>query len=168
MKIIKMGSLQIEPEAKHLSTAFLTFQKFGFVILGLILLAAFLGLFGKGLLSATVKTDGNLAISYEKFIRQQASSVYQITISPKINSNTKVVKLWINQSFYKNLSLKSVIPTPAIEEISDDKVLYTFNVSNPDKINITLVIEPEELGVIASEIGLSSGERIQLNQLIYP
>lgn len=166
MPIKKIESLEIEPEAKHINKTFLYVQRIGIILMALIMLAAFLGVFGKGLFTLTSRSQGTLTISYERFIRKQAATFYHIKIHSNLNS--KAVKFWIDPSFYKKLAIKNINPIPSFEDISDNKILYTFNTNNSDLIEITLQAEPEKMGMMTTRMGLSEEEQIQLKQLIYP
>lgn len=166
MKIIKLGSLQIEPEAKHLNSTFLFIQKISFILMAITLLVSFLGLLGNGMFSAISKTEKNITVSYEKFLHKQGITTYTIAINSPVNNNR--LKFWIDPSFYKKLIIKNINPTPTKEEIINNKIYYSFDTNNTNIINIKFIVEPEGWGVLTTQMGLPEGGPIYLTQLIYP
>lgn len=167
VKITKIGSLQIEQEAKRVSPGFLIFQRTGLTIMCLVMISALLGLFGKGYLSVMTQSTGNLTVQYQKFIHQEAASIYRLHVTPESLKEKKLL-IWIDQSLLDKLTIKSMNPEPESTSFENNKIIYTFNVAQLTPIHITMMVEPEEFGIIAANIGLMNGEHITLNQIIYP
>jgi hypothetical protein len=165
LKKTKIKHLQIEPDARYFNENFLKIQKFGFAIMLLLILAALLGLFGSGLFSYTIKTHGNLNIIYEKFIRQQASTVLNINVHSQCDKENIVS---ISKTFFKNVSIKSITPTPYKEVSTSNSIQYSFFCDNSiNGLQIMLVIEPETFGLLQGSVEVNNNQ-IQLTQFVYP
>ncbi|MBA3661897.1 MAG: hypothetical protein H0W64_09225 [Gammaproteobacteria bacterium] len=172
-EIKRIGTLDIEPSAAHLDTTFFIIQKIGICIMSVLLLGGIFGLFGSGILGPTTAVKGSLQITYNKFTRLQATNVFHINIIPSRDHSTQSsdLRLWIDQSFFKKISIKSLSPTPSSEEIRNNKIIYSFHASdNSQTSQIILAIEPEEFGHSHAEMGLinSNNDKIKIHQFIYP
>lgn len=165
MSVNKSKKLQIEPEAQYFNDIFLKVQKIGFAIMGLLILAALLGLFGSGFLSHVEKNNGNLNLEYEKFIRQQASTLLSI----QLNKCEKENILSISKSFFEKISIKSINPTPFKVVSFNNDIQYYFlcDPTAVGAVNVVLVIEPEQFGLLQGEVAVAN-DRIALTQFVYP
>ena len=164
-KTLTTRKLEIEPGAYHFNEAFLNTQRIGFVIMSLLILAALLGFFGSGFFSQTIKTNADLTITYEKFIRQQASTVINISLNSQCDKESI---LSLDKTFFKNVSLKSITPTPSKEISTNNSIQYIFLCDNATAgIQIVMVLEPETFGLLRGSMYVNNNQ-IQLSQFVYP
>jgi hypothetical protein len=164
-KIKKIGTLQIESEATHIDPIISSLQVSGFILICLIWFFAFIGLLGSGFISQTRIKNAFFEIEYLKFARIQATYLFNFQINnfPKSKSMT----IWITNEFFKKNIVRNIIPQPIMEEMFNNGIRYTFR-SDSENSNIIFVLEPEKFGFLTYEISVNNGDKIKINQLIYP
>ncbi|HEV7859212.1 MAG TPA: hypothetical protein VGO91_11390 [Pyrinomonadaceae bacterium] len=146
-------------------------QRVGWGVILLILLAALLGLFGTGWLDRAVagQPGSQLWLEYNRFGRLQAeTSRLEVHLGPGTGANGKV-RIWLNHEYMQGVRVTSVTPEPESVEAGPERFTYVFNV--PDSSQQTLIIfrlEPDKMGRLKGEVGLEGGASLGFKQFIYP
>jgi hypothetical protein len=139
-------------------------QRAGWVLLGLITIAASLGLFGRGLLSSASVADGGLRLRYERWERFQRPTMIQLAISAKPGRTTSV---FIERLYLDAIRIESIMPQPEKVDANSRGLIYHFS-AEEDPITVTIHLEMEQFGVVSGQIGLVGGPTISLKQFVYP
>ncbi|HEX2549019.1 MAG TPA: hypothetical protein VHM20_04265 [Gammaproteobacteria bacterium] len=168
MKIKKYHGIEIEEGADNINPYYFYFRRSGIVILLLFLFVAFLGVFGSGFLNKHSITNNFFTVRYDKFLKLQSTSIYQIKIHYPNMCVHNQLQFWIHADFFKGMSIKEMNPKPNSEVIMQDKILFTFDCDPMITLAVVnIVVEPEIFGFHASQIGIGTNI-INLSQLIYP
>jgi hypothetical protein len=166
----EQGSLEIEQELPYQRRAWRR-QRIEWALLTLVLLAAVLGLFGRGLLSAVEAGDraAPVWLEYERFARAQAeTNNLRFHLAPTAASDGRV-RLWLSRAYLEHVRVLQVVPEPQTVEASADRYIYVFNA--PDLRAPTVVtfnLDPESLGRLNGQAGLDAGPAFEFRQFIYP
>ncbi len=146
-------------------------QRFGWVAMGLVILAALAGLMGTGPLSqATARSpDGNLRLEYLRFERRHAPTEVRMEIDGSAVREGEV-RVWVDEAFLDRIELEQVIPEP--EEVLSEpgRMVYVFPaVSDPSQsIEVTFQLEQDVTGVHTDTVGLVDGPELVFWQVVYP
>lgn len=134
--------------------------RFGWFLMGLVLLAAQLGIFGNGPLSQKTYVSDNLSIAYERYMRIEKDVELQVQVE-ELGLDTTIT---INNDYLKKVRISQVVPEPASVEVRDDKLIYRF--SSLESGVITFYLNPMQMGSQQLELTVG-GRMVRFNQFIY-
>lgn len=145
-------------------------QRAGWALIGLVLLAALLGLFGPGLPGRAHAMDQNsrLRIEYGRFEREQAETTLRVQLGAGAAQNGEA-RLWLSREYMDGIEIQSVAPEPERVEAAGDRLTYVFNVSDAaQETPVTFHFEPERIGRLRGRAGLADGTSVEFSQFVYP
>ncbi len=146
-------------------------QRIGWAVMGLILLAACLGLFGHGPLSRATAGDGGgpLQAEYERFCRLQTATTLRLRIQPAAVRDGRA-RLWLDRDYLNAVSLGAVVPEPERVEVGSDRIMYEFAVdeSGEGPAVVSFELEPQRPGLLRGAAGLEDGPSIPLRMWVHP
>lgn len=165
----QVGDLELEQDLKFEKKEW-TAQRLGRAMMGLIVVAALLGLFGGGPLSLTeVKhPDGDFSLTYERFGRRGTTSNLIVEIDPKTVSGGEAT-LWLSTAYLDNLRLENVHPMPDEVSITPTGYLYTFLVEQEDaSLVVTLDLTIDAMGVKKVAVGIDQNNPMNITHFFMP
>ncbi|WP_205500191.1 hypothetical protein [Rufibacter psychrotolerans] len=129
-------------------------------LMGLVLLAAAFGLFGRGMLSDKTYAAHGTQIEYNKFMRVEKGTELHISVAGAGQGTT----ISFNNDYIRKVRIDQVIPEPATVEVKDQKLVYTF----PSAQNglITFFLVPHKMGRQRLEITVGPAQ-LRETQFIY-
>jgi hypothetical protein len=146
-------------------------QRVGWGVLGLILLAAMLGLFGTGWLDSAVagQPGSPMWMEYNRFGRIQAeTSKLQIHLGPGTGANGKV-RIWLNREYLEGVRVTNLTPEPESVEAGPDRFTYVFNAPDASQPSVVIFrLEPDHIGRLKGQVGLEGGASLSFKQFVYP
>lgn len=135
-------------------------QRVGTLLLGLVLVATVLGLFGDGPLSKARRESGRFAVEYERFGRFGSPVVLQL--------NVKGDRLWLGEAFLRNVQVNSVVPEPTAWRDTGNRHELEFAVpSGASELEVALHVSFREYGKLVGEAGAGE-DSVAWEQWIYP
>lgn len=165
----QVGSLEVYEDLPFQERSW-KIQRFGWILMGLAVMGALLGLFGPGPLSSASqgRQGGPLRLEYNRFERFQSPATLHIHLKPGVEKEG-AVRVWINHDYLKGVQIRGITPEPDEVEGGPDRLTYLFRVekSGPPK-EITFHLETEQFGLLPGRIGLNTGEELAFRQWIYP
>src|SRR3954462_11584167 len=143
-------------------------QRVSWVIVVLILVAGFAGVFGVGPLSYTQTTVGPMTVEYQRFIRNLAPTELHLRVDQSAAVDGQI-HIWLDQSFVDEFEIQEVNPEPVAMESGPDRVVYQFAVAESNPVaEIAFDLEPNEPGPSHSQIGVLDGPEVDFDQFVYP
>ena len=143
------------------------FQRIGWWVLSAFVLAAALGVFGRGPLSQAEAGEraSTLWIEYERFIRVGART--RIIIHATATENG--LHLRLNRDFLEGYRLEGVTPEPAAIEPGPSVTGIRFDppASGATPFTIILDLEPLQAGRHTASVASGDGARASFRQLAY-
>jgi hypothetical protein len=138
-------------------------QRVGRVILLIGLAAAVLGIFGTGPLASATATapGGTSSVDYDRFLRTTQSTDLQISTQASHGPATVAVA----QSYLDTTPITTVSPQPDSETARGDRVVFTWQGSLPDQIE--LQVAPQTIGVHRATIWVA-GTPVRFRQVTWP
>src|SRR5690606_36515979 len=101
-------------------------ERVGWLVLGAIVIAALMGLFGGGWLgrAAIAAADGRLSLEYDRLWRVQSPTALRLEVSPP--SADDGVRVWMAWDYVESVNLTEIMPQPARVEGGAERVLFEF------------------------------------------
>ena len=145
-----------------------TWQRAGWAVMGLIVLAALIGLLGSGPLSRTSTAQGPLRLEYARFERRHAPTGLELTLTGA-PAEAGQVDLWFSLDFLEGIEITSIVPDPESAEVANEGMVYRFAVDGSAREFIMrLAFEHNDPGVRTGAIGVVDGPEIRFSQFVYP
>lgn len=165
----RVGDLEIDQDLEFQRRSWAV-QRVGRVVVGLLVLAALLGLFGAGPLSgASAGREGDdLRLEYSRFGRLMSPMTLRVHLAESAARGDKV-RLWLSRDYLAGVKVDQVMPEPDSVEAGKDRLTYTFSLTDPSaSTEVAFHLEPQTFGPLPGEIGLENGSALGFRQFIYP
>ena len=144
-------------------------ERVGWVLLGVVLASAVLGLFGGGPLSQARVTDQQqtFEVTYERFTRALTYTVLEITVDAGAIEDSSVT-VYLSDTWIDNVTTWQITPEPDSTTRTDEGIFYEFATRPNSPLVATLLYRPNDPGISRSAVGIGDSERVELWQLVYP
>jgi hypothetical protein len=165
----RIGDIELDQDLPFERAQWIT-QRFGWALFALFVLAATLGLFGGGPLSAaTAGGDGvGLTIGYERFVRLQGQGELNVELAGNQAVNGEL-ELWIDTAYLGAVTIGEITPAPVEVRSDGDRLVHVFAVDDPAQpVRVSISYVPQEIGRLAGAIGVNGGPAIEYTQFSYP
>jgi hypothetical protein len=165
----RIGDLELEEDYEAQLRTW-RFQRIGWVVIGLVLLAALLGVFGTGPLSftSTGSAEGGLQVDYPRFWRYGRPMTVTVNFNPAPDADG-LTRLWIDRAYVRSLRIEGITPEPERSELLPDQIRYVFRVADgQQRVSISINVQPDASGPLRGRVGMSPGEQVEFTQFIYP
>jgi hypothetical protein len=146
--------------------------------MGLFVVAALLGLFGRGPLShrTHMTANGRLALDFEPVARWGTSTQITVHLSaPEVRSSVdegafQTISVSVNNAIVEPLGLQQIIPRPNATKAVSGGALYEFAIPRgQDSALVRFVLKPSAVGLIRADIGDGpEGNSLSWSQWILP
>jgi hypothetical protein len=154
--------LQLEQDLRFQYREWIT-QRIGWVVIGLVLVTALLGVFGTGPVSSSSVSGPGLRLEYERFGRVQKSTSLRFYLADTQEAATVL----ISRQYLQSVQVENIAPQPQKVESDDHWLIYHFP-TRRKPAEIIFHLKPEKLGSLLGEARLADGEAISFSQFIYP
>ena len=147
------------------------FQRIGWIAIGLVLIGALLGLFGRGPLSRSVATDpeNRFALEYDRIARYESPFRLVIQLQPvPESSRSRTARLWIDGQYAESLRIEQITPEADRTEITADGFVYMFHMSNGQSSTITMTGTMEHVGWVQGRLGTGPRDAVVFRQFVFP
>jgi len=144
------------------------FEKAVWISFTLIIVAAILGVFGRGPLakSSFQTPDGAMNIKYERVERFATPSLLRIEFGPGAIHEGKV-QLWVSEGLITTLGNQRVIPQPSSSTLGQGGIFYTFPVTtNPATAQFELT--PARPGAYNLKLRIPGSQEVSLRIFVVP
>jgi hypothetical protein len=163
----RVGDLEVEEDLDFQRREW-TAERVAWVVMGLLLLAALLGVFGRGPLSNATAEEGSLRVGYARFERKGAPTEVRVEIAAG-TAHQGQVHLWLDRDYAMGVEIRQIAPEPEQAQTGGDRVLYVFQVNDPSQpVDVIVRLEHDDWGVKTGRIGLVNGPELELRQIVYP
>ena len=145
-------------------------QRAGWLLMWLVILAALLGVFGKGVLANAVASDpgGALTVKYSRFERNRSPSALEVTIGPVQTTGGKFA-IALDRDFVNRIEIQRMDPEPASVKGDREHVVYEFEVTEAGQpAEVVIDYEHAQFGLPHTRLALENGPEVLLRQVVYP
>lgn len=146
-------------------------ERIGWIVMGILVLAALAGVFATGPASWAEAHDpsGQVRVEYERFQRHMAPFSLQVHIAPEsVSGDTIAVRL--NADLVNAIQVQKVVPEPQNAKATADGIAYTFAVLEPGKpaaLHFSFLVS-RTFGTVDARIGLSGRPPARFTIFVYP
>jgi hypothetical protein len=147
-----------------------TVQRIAWVVMALLLVAALIGLFGRGpIASATAGDDDDpIRVSYKRLERKAAPSALEIRAAPGQAQNGQL-EVWIDADYLGGVQVQDISPEPQEMRAAGDQIVYAVLVEDPSQPTLIVVqLEHERIGRTMGRVGLLGGPGVSFGQFVFP
>lgn len=146
-------------------------QRISWVLMALAIIAALLGLFGRGPLSDAVAGEegGPLWVEYHRFARFGSPEHLRVHWGPNLADRDGTVRVWVSKQYLHAQQIEHVSPQPESVEVGEDRLVYVFKVEDPAKSgSATFSLTTAQRGRATAKLGLEGRQAVEFWQFIYP
>jgi hypothetical protein len=164
----KVGDLQIDQDMEFQEKSWKV-QRAAWVFFAILITAGLLGIFGEGPVSASTTNDNQgLEVSYERFWRMGKELELRFLFQPQAPPEGKL-SLFIGREYLQDFHIRNILPEPDSVSAVPGGYLFEFNVrgDEPDFL-VVFTLMPDHYGSYAMEVGQPEGQRLVINQLVFP
>lgn len=165
----RVGDLEIQQDLAFQERMWQV-QRVGWVIMALLLLAAALGLLGRGWLSRTTLGEaGDLMwIEYDRFAHLKADMTLDVHLNGSAGAGNEA-RLWLDRSYLERVQIERITPQPDSVEVTGERLTYVFKVSEAgEPVDVTFSLQPTDFGWLEGQVGLPDGPTLDFGQFVYP
>jgi hypothetical protein len=143
------------------------FERVGWVFMALVIVAAMLGLFGKGYLSEAVLDREQFQMKYQRFLHFGDLTSLEIEIPPQ-RSESGVVAIAFSNAYMHNFRIERIQPDPE-SSAHGDQILYWFTATRTgEPVKVQFRLEPQTIGTLEGEIFVNGEDGYIFRQFVYP
>ena len=145
-------------------------QRFGWVAMAATILAALLGLTGRGWLSqATADAEGDaFRLEYERFERLQAPTTLRVRLSTAATGGEQT-EVWLARDYVDGIMVETIEPEPQEVRVGAERMTYVIAIERPgEPLAVTFHLRPTEFGRRSGRVGLPDGPSLSFAQVVYP
>ena len=137
------------------------------ILVAVIVVAGFLGLFGTGPLSSTETTveERPITIKYDRILRRTLQSELTLVVTSPIAD--RVLEIEIPNSFLQDIDIASTSPRSSAMRTERDGVVYAFDIGTTRAGQIVFSLKPRTTGFMNSSLQVL-GTTVSLRQLVLP
>lgn len=135
-------------------------QRIGWVLMFVFLIAALLGLFGEGPLSAKTIEAGSITVKYQRFCRYEHGMQLKL-----LSAGEGITVVALPQQYLKKFKVDKIVPSPSSEVASPGYINYMFAGQQND--NVSFYLLPSERGGAGGVIKVNN-QTVALQHYIYP
>lgn len=143
------------------------FERIGWFIMGLIILAALLGYAGHGLYSGAEEGDDRLRIEYPRFTRHLSPAQMKIHVGADAVEGGAVTLL-LNEDFADSFEIDNVVPMPAQWQAGAGGVRMRIPMRGDAPGVVRIYMTPQGFGPVSTQVGIDGAPALELWQFIYP
>jgi hypothetical protein len=136
------------------------FQRVGLYCILIIVLTAAMGLYGNGVISRKMHTEGSAWVELDQFFRQNAKMQLRVG-----TESAKKVIISFSMHYLNHFEIDAIVPEPKESYFENDEIRYTFN--GDDSITITFYLVPQDVGNIKGSLRVNEN-LFTINHLIFP
>ena len=137
-------------------------QRVGWLIIGIVIIAAICGVFGTGPFSRASAESGGLRVEYERFGRLQQPMKVRFVLSEAKHG----AQIALSRAYLNSLHVEQIVPQPSEVEAAGPWLVYRF--AGPGPLAVAFDIKAEEFGRLRGSARAGGGNAVAFRQFIYP
>jgi hypothetical protein len=142
-------------------------RRIGLALMCLLVVAAAIGLFGRGFLSTTTAQSSDQAVQarFDRFLHYAAPTELRVAISSPANP----MQVSVSRNYLEQFELRSVLPDPDKVHAGENGLVFAFNVAGkPRETGVVFLLQPSRVGTVSGRLRVDDHSEIELRQFVYP
>jgi hypothetical protein len=146
-----------------------SFERWGWLVLLLILIGAALGLAGDGVLAAATASSANgvVTVEYPRYLRAKSPQRLSVLLAPPAGASGDTLSLWLDAAYLEDVIIERISPEPARIEAGMERRTFEFAWDGSGPVPVTFEVTMRGGGRLVGRIG-SGAEAVTISQLVYP
>ncbi|MPV36985.1 hypothetical protein [Georgenia subflava] len=141
-------------------------QRAGWLLLTLFVLAGLLGLLGTGPLSWTTVNDGAVTVELDRVTRHEADDSITFVFGPEaVQDGTITAEL--TGDWPSGVDLSGISPEPSEQLLVPGGMVLEFMVDEPGETEVSLSFRAQRHGTLAAELAVGS-DSVAFSQFVMP
>jgi hypothetical protein len=144
-------------------------QRILWLLVIVLLIAAFLGFFGgEGVLQKSVakSNESRLIVEYPAYERLKAPSSLTLTA---VNTPKDTTKISVSREFLDAVQIEHITPEPDSVQADSREITYDFNVApGMRELKVTIDMSFQEFGPVSGSFHLVDSPAVTTKQFVYP
>ncbi|MGN6328765.1 MAG: hypothetical protein ACTHL5_07480 [Rhodanobacter sp.] len=165
----KDRSIQIEEDLTYQRREW-RFERAGWAVIAMLLLAGLLGLLGYGPLSQTqVGTQGALMMSYDRLQRASAPTEYHFQADASLARNGQL-RLRFDDALLDEVEMESILPEPVQTRAGPGYTEFVFAMDGAEgpPARLQFQFKPATFGHVRGRVRTQGAEPLVIDQIILP
>lgn len=143
------------------------FERVGWVFIALMVVAAMLGLFGKGYLSEAALKNEHFHMKYERFLHFGDLTSLEIEVMPE-KGESGVVAIAFSNAYMHRFRIERIQPDPE-SSAHGDQILFWFTATGTgEPVKVQFRMEPQKIGALEGKIFVNGEDGYVFRQFVYP
>jgi hypothetical protein len=166
MSLKRVGDLEIEEDmAFHRRLWF--FERLGWGVILVVVIAALSGLFGSGISSSGSAATRGLEVDYDRFARYGADTTVRARFT--LPDGQRQARIGVSTAFLERMRVEKVTPQPDSVEVGADQLFYVFAIAQGGPpSSVTFHLKPQRVGRASAQVTLGGEASVSFDQLVYP
>lgn len=145
-------------------------QRIAWAGMAVLVLAALLGLFGRGPLSRTSASTAGvpLTIDYDRFVRAGDRTDLVLHLGPGSADGPRL-RCWLASDYLDRLQLEQITPRPEAIEVGPSRHVFVFlRTDGEEQARVVFHFQPTRMGPLSGRAGCGDGPEVVFSQFCYP
>lgn len=165
-EIQRVGDLELDQDLAYQQREWRA-QRIGWAVLGLLIVAASLGLMGPGLFNkATLQGDG-VQLEIPRTQRYWAPAQVQFVLSADASAGEHV-RLWLSQGFLGSVQVQQITPQPESVTATADGQTYLFRRAPEQPMTVSFDVTTQQVGLVRGEARRDDRPPLLFSQFVFP
>ncbi|AGA10761.1 hypothetical protein CN151_22460 [Sinorhizobium meliloti] len=161
---VRPDGLQIE-EHRAFQESFWKVERVAWIVFGLTLLAAVLGVTGsRGWLQRQAMTFAGGSVDVPRFSRWEASDTLNASLAGGGNER----RLILSPEFFRSFQVEDMDPPPIAAEAGNEGLVYRFRSASRQPLVLTLHLRAQSPGVVSYRIGMDDEPAQAVRTIVWP
>jgi hypothetical protein len=141
-------------------------QRLGWALMGLVLLAGVLGLFGGGPLAHRTSANVALAVEYDWLTRRDSQTTWKLT--PRTSPVDGRHRVALDANWAQHFRIHAIQPEPESARLAEGRWVYVFEVREQRGQPIVFHVEARKTGPLEGSIVFNDAPPLPVAQFVYP
>ena len=161
--------LPIEDDPAHHRRVW-AFERIGWALMAVVVVAALLGVFGNGPLTRTTASapDESLRVEYARVVRHGGETALTLHL-PGQQTAGEEVRIWLSGEYLDGVHVLAVTPEPVRFELASDGQVWVFRVAERGApAAVVIRIDPDGYGSLAGAAAIAGRPAAAFGQFVMP
>jgi hypothetical protein len=162
-------SIQIEEDSRHQQRDW-RFERTGWAVMAIVLVAGLLGLLGYGPLSQTqAGARGALTVTYDRLQRASAPTAYRFQAAQSLARNGEL-RLRFDDALLDEMEMDSILPEPVQMRAGPGYTEFVFAMAGAEgpPARLQFQFQPATFGHVRGRVSTEGAEPLVIDQIIFP
>lgn len=141
-------------------------QRLGWVVLTVFVVAGLLGLLGPGPLSSTARTNGPVSVEFDRVTHHEADDTVTFVFGPEaVEDGTITAEL--TGTWPSAVDVQGISPEPSAQRAVPGGIVLEVEVEEAGELEVSVNFRPQDHGSISADL-TAAGHTVSFSQFVMP